>query len=234
MSAFALASLLLLAAPPAELPEDRGVAVMDLKGSNGVEEAVVALLNENLGARVEAIGRFTSVVSGADMRAMLDLEAQKAALGCDEASCIAELGGALGVPFLIVGSVGAVGSRLVLNLKLLAVEESKVVGRVSEVLPDLDAVLDAMPELVDRISVSLHVPEGKPASERVGQAFSLRNLRIGGLTVTGVGVVTGLIAAKDYTNAWPSDSARTAGRVATGLTLLGAIVTGTSYLVGGK
>ena len=40
---------------------------------------------------------------------MLSMEQQKQALGCDDDSCLAQLGGALGVPYLFSADVGALG-----------------------------------------------------------------------------------------------------------------------------
>ena len=57
---------------------------------------------------------------------MVDMEQQKAALGCDDTNCLAELGGALGVPYLIDSSLSKVGGQFVLTLKILAVEDAKV------------------------------------------------------------------------------------------------------------
>jgi hypothetical protein len=136
-----------------EADEDRenGLAVMDLKLATGIDPSIGVLLNETIITKLDASGRFGSIISGADMRDMVDLETQKQALGCEQDSCLAELGGALGVPYMMVSNLGRFGTQFILNIKLVAVEESKVVARVNKILKDEAAVLAALPEALDEI-----------------------------------------------------------------------------------
>ena len=106
-----------------------GLAVMDMKVEAGLSQGVGSLLNERLITEFQKSPVFGQILGASDMREMLDLEQQKTALGCGDSNCLAELGGALGVPYLLTSSVGQVGSRLMLNIKLLAVEEARVVTR---------------------------------------------------------------------------------------------------------
>ncbi len=73
-----------------------------------------------------------SVISKDEIRALLQLEAEKQLLGCDQISCLAEIGGALGVRFLVAGSVGLVGSTYVINLKLINIVQAQTDNRVAE------------------------------------------------------------------------------------------------------
>ena len=51
-------------------------------------------------------------------------------LGCTDAVCLAEIGGALGVEYLVTGNVGKVGNRFLVNLQLIDIRQIKVVNRV--------------------------------------------------------------------------------------------------------
>jgi hypothetical protein len=82
---------------------------------------------------------------------MLDLEQQKTALGCGDTGCLAQIGGALGVPYLLTSSVGRVGSRLMLNIKLLEVEEARVAARQSTLFADEDALVDGLSTEIDAL-----------------------------------------------------------------------------------
>jgi TolB-like protein len=70
-------------------------------------------------------------VGRSDIQSLLGLERQRQLLGCSEdAACLAEIGGALGVDYLLVGSVGRIGALLRLDLKLVEARKARVVGRV--------------------------------------------------------------------------------------------------------
>jgi TolB-like protein len=47
--------------------------------------------------------------------------------GCAEASCIAELGGALGAQYIITGNLDRLGSLYILSLKLIDIEQVSAV-----------------------------------------------------------------------------------------------------------
>ncbi|MBM66384.1 MAG: hypothetical protein CMH55_09140 [Myxococcales bacterium] len=137
------------AAPVEE--EKPGIVALDLVAVTGVKKGVARLLNEAMLSRLKASKRFSNVLGSSDFKAMLTLEQQKAALGCDDDSCLAELGGALGVPFLFGADVGVVGGRFLLNVKILRVDEATVAdrrttiyGSEGELLEGLDAAVDAV------------------------------------------------------------------------------------------
>ena len=143
--------ILLLAATAPERPS---VAVMDLVVKVGLSEGVGALLSERMTAQFASSGRFERIIGASDVRDMLDLEQQKNVLGCDDSGCLAELGGALGVPYLVTSSVGKVGSRLMLNIKLLAVEEARVSGRISALYDDEDQLVEGLSTEISEMLVT--------------------------------------------------------------------------------
>lgn len=128
------------------------VAVMPLKFSEVPEQAAFVadelLLTEMQEVGFEAIGPD-------DVAAMLNLEVMKDEMGCDEASCAAEIGNALGVPYLTAGSVALVEGSTVITLKLINVQDTLVVARVSRIAEGGTRVFprviaEAVQEMVDR------------------------------------------------------------------------------------
>jgi TolB-like protein len=106
-------------------------AVFDLE-SAGVSDDVARSLTQVLSSEVKRIDGAT-VIGRDDIAALLELEAQKEFLGCSEsASCMAEIGDALGVARLISGQVGKVATSYVITLRLISTERAVVENRVSE------------------------------------------------------------------------------------------------------
>lgn len=77
-----------------------------------VTEQRADYLTEQLGA--ELLRQGLVVTTPADLRAVLGLERQRQLLGCEGSSCLAELTGALGAEFVVLGQVArsSVGYRL--------------------------------------------------------------------------------------------------------------------------
>ncbi len=120
-------------APRFSLPQGKKIsfAVFDLAPS-GVPKEVADNLAQILSVEIKRI-EGASVISRDDMTAMLRLEQDKAFLGCsDDTSCIAEIGGALGVDKLVVGHVGKIKDSYVVSLRLIDPREARVDSRVTE------------------------------------------------------------------------------------------------------
>ena len=199
-------------APPKEVAESSpavekpGIAVMSVKSVHGVSSGMGDLVNEMILVRLKNGDRFSSVVGGSDMAAMIDLEAQKQALGCAEDSCLAELGGALGVPYMLNASIGKMGTLMVLTVKIIAVEEAKVEVRQILRAKDEGALADGIDGLVDKAVVDLlgqptavvaeaeskvaapAVASASPAADEGDRASGVNWLKWSGATVGLLGV----------------------------------------------
>lgn len=99
-------------------------------GRGPFDADVVALFDEILLGELQHAG-FESI-GPEDINALLGLEKTKEAVGCDDASCIAEIGGALGVDYLVTGKIAAIEKATALTLKLIDVRKSKVLARTSQ------------------------------------------------------------------------------------------------------
>ena len=144
---FVAMALPTMAAPP-DAGEKPGMAVLDLALKGGVDKNVGDMLNELVLARLNESGRFGTVLGGSDIKDLLTLEEQKTALGCDDDSCLAQLGGALGVPYLFTSSLGTFGGKFILTLKLTSVDDAEVLARRSEIIPDEGQLLEKLPVLI--------------------------------------------------------------------------------------
>lgn len=63
---------------------------------------------------------------------MLDLEAQKQLVGCNDDSCLAEIADSLGVDGVVIGSIARLESKTVFGLRRIDQREAKTVGQVVE------------------------------------------------------------------------------------------------------
>ncbi|MBI5545326.1 MAG: hypothetical protein HY901_15660, partial [Deltaproteobacteria bacterium] len=116
-------------AAAAEPPKQK-VAVMTLRAGPGVDPKVVDTVTDALAAEIQARPRL-SVISSKDLEASLGLERQKALMGCSNESCLAQIGGALGVDVLVYGSLGRVGDTLLFQVQRLATRSQQVEKRFS-------------------------------------------------------------------------------------------------------
>jgi hypothetical protein len=126
------------------------IALLRLTPMGDVDAKTVAVFGEALGGELRKRTGL-SVMSESDIAALLGVERTKAMLGCTDAGCIAEVGGALGVDRVVHGSVGRVGSSLLVNLSSLDPRRAAHAASVSERLKGAsdEAFLDALPRIVD-------------------------------------------------------------------------------------
>lgn len=128
------------------------IALLRLTPLGDVDGKTVALLGEALGGELRKRAGL-SVMSEADISALLGMERTRTMLGCTDAGCIAEVGGALGVDRVVHGSIGRVGSSLLVNLSSLDPKRASTAASVSERLKGAsdEAFLDALPRIVDQL-----------------------------------------------------------------------------------
>jgi TolB-like protein len=121
-------------------PEGTKAAVVDL-AAVGVDAVVAENLTQLLSLELKKF-KGLSVISRDEIQTMLRFEAEKQVLQCkSDTSCLVEIGGALGVDYLISGSIGKLGEAFVVTLKLMDVHAAKVVHRASQSLQGAEADL---------------------------------------------------------------------------------------------
>jgi TolB-like protein len=130
MRTFAVLALLAAAAPATAAPRIK-VAITEIRSVQGVAAGTATILSDIIVSEVARHGY--DVISQSDITAMVGFERQKKVLGCsDDSSCLAEIGGALGVDYMLAGQVGQIGSRFRISLLLVDSRKAKVAARSAQ------------------------------------------------------------------------------------------------------
>jgi TolB-like protein len=153
--------------------EPVSVAVMEFTSKGGVTQDQMDALSDLLAKEIEGLGDFR-VIGKSDIASMLTLEEQKQRLSaCDDQACLAEIGGALGVRWVVIGNVSLFGDTYLLNIKLIDVEKARVAGRASRsvtggegnLVAELPAATaELFGPVADRLGV--RVPDEPPEQKR--------------------------------------------------------------------
>ncbi|MDP2340483.1 MAG: hypothetical protein Q8O67_05980 [Deltaproteobacteria bacterium] len=108
-------------------------AAVDENSASLVTELVTAALGKEQGFEV---------LSSADVRRQLELEADKQSLGCDAnaSSCLAEIAGAMGAQLVVYGKLGELDDVVILTLNLFDSAQGRAAGRVAMREPNLKAL----------------------------------------------------------------------------------------------
>jgi len=166
MPLFAAGACVIGLAAPAHAAPRAGradVAVLTIEAKLGVSQELADLLTTRLVAQIQtATGQ--AVISSSDIKNALGLEKAKTLLGCTESACMAELGGALGVDYLVTGTVAKVGAVRTFDAQIMDTAKAVVLHRYSHRLPagaDDSAFLDEVAP-----AVAVLFPEARgPARE---------------------------------------------------------------------
>lgn len=179
------------AAPPAPRPAAAShkprLAFLGIRPLS-VDQAKADLLSEVVLTEASRF-RGLETIGQSDIGAMLGLEKQRQLLGCKEDSaCMAEIGGALGADYVLVGSLGQMGGLLRVDLKLLDARKARVLERFGETVEGgEDRLLPAMQRGVAEVLASVGgkpgappraagSPPQAPATARRGVKFNGRDL----------------------------------------------------------
>jgi TolB-like protein len=112
-------------------PKGTKVAVLEL-AAHGATAALAGNLSQLLALELKKVEGL-SVISRDEIKAMLEFETEKQLTQCkSDMACLREIGGALGVQYLVTGAVGLLEDTYVIHLKLMDVEKAEVVRRSSE------------------------------------------------------------------------------------------------------
>jgi hypothetical protein len=187
---------------PAETTNDastrRRLLVLDVKSSDlsASEAETLTQLAATRFARYPAV----EVLTGPDIRRLVDLEAQKQTAGCDDdSSCLAEIAQALGAQLVLVGQAGRLGEVIVANFSIYDARAEKTLGRVSaqswslaELPQKLEPALDSLGDAAfGPAPAAVVVAEEKDAGTSVGVDGRFLALALGG----GATAVAGLVVA---------------------------------------
>jgi TolB-like protein len=127
----ALLALIVLAAAPAAAQDRCKAAVLDLTPGAGVSAKRATALTEVV---TKEVGEHLAcdVLGKSEIASLISFEAEKQAAGCADDDCMAEIGDALGVKYLITGDLAEVDGAVLLSMRMMDLERTKVVERVTE------------------------------------------------------------------------------------------------------
>jgi len=128
------------------------IVVLPLAPLGGVPDGTARLLGDALAGELRRRPG-VSVLTQSDVQALLGLEKTRQMLGCTDAGCMTEIGGALGADRVIHGSLGRVGESLVVNLSALDPKRGQAAASVSQRLRGAgeEAFLDGLPSVADAL-----------------------------------------------------------------------------------
>ncbi|MBN2361575.1 MAG: hypothetical protein JXR83_19135 [Deltaproteobacteria bacterium] len=180
-----------LAVAPALDDPDPGLVVMRPRVTGiPVDQIDPAALSNLASSLIAGLDRY-QVISHEDVVATLDQEAQAQLAGCDETGCMAEVGNALGAPFLFYATVGRVGSNYVVTATLIESSSARVLQRQAITVASVDHVAEAMRVATLRtFGEQAELP--RQASGMAWWPFGVGALGVGGLVVAAAAVGTGL------------------------------------------
>lgn len=134
-----------------ERPKQVRIAVTRLTARVGIDQQTADLFADALVAELRKRPNL-AVTDRNDIIAVIGVEKEKSLLGCEGDSCMAELGGALGVERIVHGTVGRIEKSLLVNLTLVDTKAARPVT-IGERLKSNsnEAFFDALPEMVEKL-----------------------------------------------------------------------------------
>jgi len=175
-------------------PQKIRILVLDLKALD-VAEPIVRTIQ---GLVTVELTRYPQldVISGEDVKRVVELEADKQAIGCADESCLAEIAGAMGAELILFGEVGALGDLKVVNLSLFDTSQMRSVGRSTLQEHKLELLPDKLrPALRELLSSSVMAQEVVAAGGEEADTLSIPTLLLAtGAGVAGLGLIGGGIA----------------------------------------
>ena len=162
---------------------------MDFR-NDGVSPKTVLIVRDALAAHISHLAN-VDVLSTEDLRRTLDVEAQRAAVGCTADQCMAEIASALGADYIVFGNVGVLGDRVVGNMSLLDAAHGVSLGREALDVADIGELPDAVRAAAARLVVPLAPAGGGISPWLVGG--------VAGVVVgAGAAIVGGVVSAGAY------------------------------------
>ncbi len=157
-----LVACLFAASARGDEDEKLGIAVLNPQTSGDIAADIAPVLAGLMSTKLDRAGVFR-VVTEDDVKQMVSFDQMKSALSCDEqASCLAEIGQALGVPYMLTGAIAKLGDSFVVNLALVDITAAKVQKRESATYADMNALTRGLDAQVERtVQALLYREKGK-------------------------------------------------------------------------
>ena len=140
--------LVLVILQPALAQDKPIITVLDFS-VDGVSEAEMRSIINVLSSALFKTGYFT--VIDVSQRETVLKEMEFSMSGCTDESCYLEVGKLLSAEGIVVGSLGKVGSRYILSVKMLKTETAATASTADGMYADLDELLDDIAEVARQL-----------------------------------------------------------------------------------
>ena len=215
-------------------PSKPGLAALNVKTLRGVDKELGVVVSDSLLVALKTGHQFSRIIGASDMADTINLNKQKQVLGCADDGCLAELAGALGVPYLLAGNLSLVGGHYLISLKILDVEKAHDAARVSGTYPNELSLVEGLPALtkalLSRLRMTVSKPEPSVKRWLVGGTVAL------GAALTGVGWFSFRTAQRTYDeepSIETSDALASASETGNRMAIAGAVAAAVSVALWG-
>lgn len=169
-------SIILITCLYHSISAEKSVAVLNIKSSK-IEKSDLATITNYVTTELSRQTEY-KVIAWDDIEKMLEHEAGKQMLGCDDDKCIAEIGGALGVDFILAGDIGNLGFTYLFNLKIIDINKAQAMARVSEsVTGDMGLFIEKIPQMVEKLALDFVAEENSTVTDIEGNIY--KTVKIG-------------------------------------------------------
>lgn len=217
LAAIVVVCVLALTAGKARADDQPRLLVMELERGN-VEPDWAKAINTVTASSVAEVATGYDVLTAADVRRLMDLEAERELMECEAGnSCMAELGAAMGAERAVFGALAQTGGTTVVTLDLFDTERGAAVARVTVAIEKRDALLPRM-----KAGVRELLQRSEP-----GPAWAPWATSLGGVTLLAGAALSGYaaysLAALPQAGQEGVQNTQTLGLVGTGLAVAGAV-----------
>ena len=157
--------------PEAEAADERdSLALMDFTFTEGEVSASTAEKCTDAATNSVTRLKLFNVITGNDIRSMIEQQQLKEMMNCDAESCMAQIAGALEARYMLTGKVSKAGNSWTVNLTLLDVETAQAVDRQTATFSDEAKIIEEVGGGSKRLFNSILAKEGGVAFLKVSEA----------------------------------------------------------------
>lgn len=139
--------------------EEKTVAVFDVK-SERLKPGECGAVTNTIASELRKIPGFR-ILPWEEVTKMLKRQTDEQTSDCDDDTCIARVGGTLGVEYIVSGDIEQMGSRYTVTLRLVDIAKATTVRQVSRsVQHDLGVSVDSMPGMISEL-LQIEKPAGR-------------------------------------------------------------------------
>ncbi len=142
--------------------DQRIITVLDFETS-GVSKQEMTLFVDYISSNISDYSDY--ILIDRRQRELILAEAEFSNSGCADESCAIEIGQVLSANQMIVGSLGSIGSRYLLNIKLIEVKTGKTVNDVSDKFNSIEELVDGAEAVVAELLSTMNDSAAELSSE---------------------------------------------------------------------